>query len=45
VPQDFYSDEHAHIGANYLRIAFCKETDFLEEAGERLLKLKPYLRA
>ena len=37
------SEEHKHIGANYLRFAFCKDVGTLRAAGERLLKLKPYL--
>ena len=42
-PSDFYSDEHKHIGANYLRLAFCKDVETLKAAGERLFKLKPFL--
>lgn len=42
--QDFYCDEHADIGSAYLRLAFCKDVDTLDEAGKRLLKLKPYIR-
>lgn len=37
--------EHEHIGAEYLRLAFCKDTDTLKEAGERLQSLKPFLKS
>lgn len=40
---DFYSQEHVSIGQNFIRIAFCKDTDTLKQAGERLQKLKPYI--
>lgn len=41
-PTDFYSNEHQSIGADFVRIAFCKDLDILHDAGKRLLKLKPY---
>lgn len=42
-PTDFYSPEHADLGADHVRIAFCKDTDTLRAAGKRLLKLKPFI--
>jgi kynurenine aminotransferase len=41
--QQFYCDEHAHIGENFARFAFCKDPELLHAAGKRLLKLKEYL--
>lgn len=32
----FYSEQHAHIGYNLVRIAFCKMEETLTEAGIRL---------
>ncbi|BGP18974.1 hypothetical protein JCM10213_002606 [Rhodosporidiobolus nylandii] len=43
-PTDFYSKPHWGLGENYIRVAFCKDTDTLRQAGERLLALKPYIR-
>lgn len=43
-PTDFYPPELHHIGENYLRIAYCKQPETIEAAGERLLKLKPYIK-
>ena len=31
-------------GENYARFAFCKDTDTLRKAGERLQSLKKYLQ-
>lgn len=42
-PSDFYSDNHVSIGENFIRIAFCKDLETLKEAGQRLLKLKPFI--
>jgi len=42
-PTDFYSKENANIGANYIRLAFCKDLETLRQGGERLQKLAPYL--
>ena len=39
-PESFYSQEHAHIGHGYVRFAFCKSDEVLQEAGERLAKLR-----
>ncbi|EJU06486.1 PLP-dependent transferase [Dacryopinax primogenitus] len=41
---EFYCNEHRHIGEKYARFAFCKDLATLELAGERLQKLKEYLR-
>ena len=39
-PESFYSQEHAHIGHGYVRFAFCKSDKMLQQAGERLAKLR-----
>jgi N-succinyldiaminopimelate aminotransferase len=39
-PESFYSAEHAHIGHGYVRFAFCKSDEMLQQAGERLAKLR-----
>ena len=39
-PKSFYSQEHAHIGHGNVRFAFCKSDEMLQEAGERLAKLR-----
>ena len=39
-PESFYSQEHAHIGHGYVRFAFCKSDEMLQQAGERLAKLR-----
>lgn len=43
-PSDFYSEDHAHLAESWIRFAFCKDVKTLEDAGDRLLKLKPYIR-
>jgi len=43
-PSDFYSAEHQSIGEQFSRFAFCKDTNTLRAAGERLLTLKPYIK-
>ncbi|TFK43399.1 pyridoxal phosphate-dependent transferase [Crucibulum laeve] len=40
---EFYCEEHATIGEAYARFAFCKDTDTLKRAAERLQKLKNYV--
>jgi kynurenine aminotransferase len=40
---EFYCDEHAKIGESYARFAFCKDTETLKRAGERLQTLQRYL--
>ncbi len=39
-PESFYSQEHSHIGHGYVRFAFCKSDEMLQQAGERLAKLR-----
>jgi len=39
-PESFYSQEHVHIGHGYVRFAFCKSDEMLQQAGERLAKLR-----
>jgi len=39
-PESFYSQDHAHIGHGNVRFAFCKSDEMLQEAGERLAKLR-----
>jgi N-succinyldiaminopimelate aminotransferase len=39
-PESFYSPAHAHIGHGYVRFAFCKSDDMLQQTGERLAKLR-----
>ncbi|GAA6060305.1 hypothetical protein JCM10212_002946 [Sporobolomyces blumeae] len=43
-PTEFYSKEHWSLGENWIRVAFCKDTDTLRQAGERLQALKPYIK-
>ncbi|KAK3314625.1 kynurenine-oxoglutarate transaminase 1 [Apodospora peruviana] len=43
-PSEFYTDENAHIVADYLRFAVCKDDKILEEAKERLRGLKKYIQ-
>ncbi|EEB09765.1 aminotransferase class I and II [Schizosaccharomyces japonicus yFS275] len=42
-PTEFFTDEDAHIADTYLRFAFCKTFDELEEGARRLRKLKEYM--
>jgi N-succinyldiaminopimelate aminotransferase len=42
-PESFYIPEHAHIGHGYVRFAFCKSDELLQQAGERLAKLRKVL--
>lgn len=39
-PSSFFSDAHKHITRSHARFAFCKEDAVLEQAVERLAKLK-----
>jgi N-succinyldiaminopimelate aminotransferase len=39
-PESFYSQEHAHIGHGYVRFAFCKSDEMLQQARERLAHLR-----
>lgn len=42
-PSAFYSPENKHLAENYIRICFCKADETLDEARERLQKLKQYI--
>jgi kynurenine aminotransferase len=44
-PSEFYEKDHWSLAADFARFAFCKTEDVLEQAAERLRKLKPYIRA
>ncbi|GAC1400912.1 MAG: pyridoxal phosphate-dependent aminotransferase [Ktedonobacteraceae bacterium] len=39
-PDTFYGQEHAHIGKNYVRFAFCKSDAMLQQAHRRLAQLQ-----
>lgn len=39
-PESFYSQQHAHIGQGYVRFAFCKSDEMLQEVRQRLAKLR-----
>ncbi|KAJ7507671.1 pyridoxal phosphate-dependent transferase [Mycena galericulata] len=41
---EFYCEEHANIGEAYARFAFCKDTDTLRKAAERLQGLKKFIQ-
>ncbi len=41
-PESFYSPEHAHIARGFVRFAFCKTDELLQQAGEKLGRL-PHL--
>src|SRR6266478_2828688 len=38
-PETFYGPEHAHIGHNYVRFAFCKSDELLQQVKERFARL------
>ncbi|KAI8865854.1 PLP-dependent transferase [Ramicandelaber brevisporus] len=42
-PTEFYSDAHRHLAENYVRLAFCKTDDVLDEAARRLERVRTYL--
>ena len=42
-PTEFYTDENAHLGEDWLRFAVCKNDDVLEGAKDRLRGLKKYM--
>lgn len=44
-PETFYGSEHAHIGQGYVRFAFCKSDEMLQQVQERLAHLKSQARA
>jgi len=39
-PESFYGPEHAHIGHGYVRFAFCKSDEMLQQVKNRLAKLR-----
>jgi kynurenine aminotransferase len=41
---EFYSEKNANLARDYVRLAFCKTDDVLDEAARRLQRIKPYLR-
>ncbi|KAJ1734979.1 arylformamidase [Coemansia biformis] len=43
-PTEFYSDAHKALAVDYIRFAFCKTDEVLEEAARRLQKLKTHLQ-
>jgi len=43
-PSAFFTDAHRSRAARYVRLAFCKPRDQLEEAGRRLARLTPRRR-
>ncbi|KAK9765887.1 arylformamidase [Basidiobolus ranarum] len=42
-PTEFYCEEDRHLAENYVRFAFCKTDDILDEAAKRLLKVNKWL--
>ncbi len=38
-PETFYGLEHAYLGRNYVRFAFCKSDELLQQVKERLARL------
>ncbi|KAJ1796241.1 arylformamidase [Coemansia sp. RSA 2399] len=42
-PTEFYSDAHKDLAKDYIRFAFCKTDEGLDDAEKRLQKLKTYL--
>ncbi|KAJ2648005.1 arylformamidase [Coemansia sp. RSA 1287] len=44
-PTEFYSAEHKALANDYIRFAFCKTDEGLEDASKRLQKLKLYLQS
>ena len=43
-PSDFYGDQNQKLGEQFIRFAFCKEVEILDEAGKRLHKLKNFIK-
>ncbi|PRP79211.1 cysteine conjugate beta-lyase, aminotransferase-like protein [Planoprotostelium fungivorum] len=43
-PSAFYSRDNAHLVENFVRFCFCKKEETIRSAGERLQKLKQYLK-
>ncbi|KAJ1999006.1 arylformamidase [Coemansia thaxteri] len=44
-PAEFYSEPHRHLAKDYIRFAFCKTDEGLEEAAKCLQKLKSYIQS
>ena len=42
--RQFYCKEHVGIGESFARFAFCKDTDTLHKAAERLQGLGKFMR-
>lgn len=42
-PTEFYTPENGHLGEDWLRFAFCKDDDVLDNAKERLKGLRKYM--
>jgi kynurenine aminotransferase len=42
-PTEFFTPQNAHLVEDWLRFAVCKNDDVLEQAHERLRKLKQYI--
>lgn len=42
-PSEFYMEEHRPLASKYARFAFCKTNDVLEQAVERLRKLRAHI--
>lgn len=42
-PTEFYTDANAHMAEDYLRFAVCKSDEVLEQAKDRLRRLKKYM--
>ncbi|MCJ1227273.1 hypothetical protein MMC12_003928 [Toensbergia leucococca] len=42
-PTEFYTQQNAHLGEEYLRFAVCKDDEVLERAKERLRGLKRFM--
>ena len=42
-PTEFYTDENAHLGEDWLRFAVCKNDEVLDGAKERLKGLKKFM--
>ncbi|KAJ1879902.1 arylformamidase, partial [Coemansia sp. S17] len=43
-PTEFYSEPHKHLANDYIRFAFCKTDEGLDEAAKCLQSLKRYLQ-
>ncbi|ORX89018.1 aminotransferase [Basidiobolus meristosporus CBS 931.73] len=43
-PTEFYCEQDRHLAESYVRFAFCKTDDILDEAAKRLLKVNEWLQ-